>query len=429
MVKRKVGTVTLAASLIAAGVIMFAQNFIDISIRDMFKYWPVLLVALGIEMVIFMLTNKGEKGEVRYGVDGFCIAFIIIAAVLSNGVGFINTGFPFGFNFNGNTVVEGFRYSSSIKETFEKGNISSNYAVDTVKVTNVFGNVEVKASNESSIRIEASMDIKCNDENKAREYAKTAIAIKEGTATEIYTRELTNSEKQDYSAARINYVIFVPQNVKVEVYGSHGDIDVEGVAGDVKVNNKFGETRIKNIGGNITVDNSFGGIELNDIKGEVTADNSNGRIKANNIQKSANLETAFGAIEAENISGDLIAVSKNGKVTAKNINGKTEVESYFGDVDVQDVTGNVIGKSKNGSVEAENVIGNIRLETNFGSIKLDSQNVKDADIYAETKFGSIDTSLPLNKEKSGSKAVAKGNTGNGQYRIELITSNGSIEID
>jgi hypothetical protein len=426
MKKRKVGTVTLAASLIAAGVVLFAQNFIDITIGGLFKYWPVLLIALGIEMLIVMVTQRNE--DVKISIDGFCIAFIIVVGIMSNSATFINFDFPFEFNFNGDTIMEGIRYNTSIKEEIKKDNISSSYTIDTVKVTNPFGNVRVEETSESSIRIEASMEIKCNDEEKAKEYAQNAIVINEGNTTEIYTREISSSERHDYSNAKINYVIFVPQNVKVEIYGSHGDIDIDGINGNVEVDNKFGETRIKNIGGDATVNNSFGQIVLNDIKGEVVADNSNGRISVNNIQKSADLETAFGEIDVEKVMGGLTAISKNGRITAKNITGKVEVESYFGSVAIEDVTGNVIAKSKNGEVKAERITGDTRLETDFGAIKLDSENVNNADIYAETKFGSIDTDLQLNKEKSGSKVIVKGNIGSGQYKIELITSNGSIDI-
>ena len=49
MVRKKVGTITLAIGLITAGSILFAQNFTNIPIEDIYRYWPLLLIGLGLK--------------------------------------------------------------------------------------------------------------------------------------------------------------------------------------------------------------------------------------------------------------------------------------------------------------------------------------------------------------------------------------------
>ncbi|MFZ5353049.1 MAG: LiaI-LiaF-like domain-containing protein [Bacillota bacterium] len=427
MIKRKVGTITLAAGLIAAGGLWLAQNFTDIAMKEVLKYWPILLIGLGIEMIVYMVIQNADNGNTKIGVDGLAIAFIIIVAVISSGVSFINLDFPFEFKIDGNTIIDGVRYDTQIRENFSKENISSAYGVNTVRVDNTMGQVKILPSDGSSIKIEAVVSVKCNDEAKAKEYAKEAIVISEGTTTEISTKNPTDAQKKDFARAMIDYVIYVPKTAKVEIDEKFGNVQVEGINANVEVDNKYGETKIYDIDGDVTLNSSFGSIELEDISGKTVVDNKNGKITAKNIS-TAELETSFGSIEAEDINGDLTANSKNGKVSAKNVSGRTELESSFGSIKAEDIEGNLVARSNNGSIEAYNIKGDAKLKTSFGSIKIESDSLDNCTLTAETSMGSIDTDRAFNVKKSGSRVTAEGKTGNGQYSIELETSNGSIEI-
>ena len=86
MIKKKVGSITLAVGLISVGALLFARNFMDIPVKDIYKYWPVLLIGLGLEMVLYMVLYGRNNTEVKLSVDGLCIVFIIVLGLVSNGV-------------------------------------------------------------------------------------------------------------------------------------------------------------------------------------------------------------------------------------------------------------------------------------------------------------------------------------------------------
>lgn len=428
MIKRKVGTITLALGLITAGAVLFAQNFLNITVREFLKYWPVLLIGLGIEMIIYMLINNNTEEKFKIGVDGLCVTLIIILAIISRGSAVFSGEFPFSFNGDDKKIVNNVRYKSEVKEKYNKDGVSSSYKVSNVVVYNNIGDILVVDSTTDSIKIEADITVKCNNKDDAREYIGRVIEIEEGITTTISTLEAEAIYRDAYSNAVVDFTIYVPSTSDIEIVEKFGDVSVEDFTGNAIIDNKYGSTTVNKISGEVKVDCAFGSVDLQDVDGKVSVETKNGKIDVKNLGSDAELETAFGAIEAENVNGDIKAISKNGKVEVIDIKGKAELESYFGSVKLEKVRGEVNAQSKNGSLDAKDIEGNVYLETSFGSVKYDSSDLNDIDIYAQTKFGSINTDYPISINKDGSTVTGKMKIGNGKYRVELLTNNGSIDI-
>jgi hypothetical protein len=431
MIKKKVGSITLAVGLITVGALLFAQNFMDIPVKDIYRYWPVLLIGLGLEMVLYMVLYSRNNTEVKLSVDGLCIVFIIVLGLISNGVKFINIDNPgrMFFGYHGNSIIDGVRYKTEISETYAKDNISESFDLKELKITNNFGDIKVLSTDAKSIRVEAKVTVKCNDEGKAREYAKNAVEIKEGDVTELSPKNPSNWDKDDFAKAQVDFIVYVPKQVSVVANSSFGDIKVEGIDGKCVLENKNGEIKASDIGGDMDIDNSFGNIEVSNVRGKTDIINRNGEITADKVSGSAVIESHFGDIEATNIGGDIKITNNNGRITARDISGKADVENAFGDINLNKVKGGAAVESKNGRIEAEDVAGNVKINNSFGDIYFKSASIDDGDIYAKTKFGNIDCEKPLQINKEGQDTVAQGKLGTGQNRIELTTNNGNIDIE
>ncbi len=62
MKNRRVGTVSMGLTLVAAGVLMLVSLFTRLSVLSVFlRGWPVILVALGAEILVFVFRKKDEK--------------------------------------------------------------------------------------------------------------------------------------------------------------------------------------------------------------------------------------------------------------------------------------------------------------------------------------------------------------------------------
>lgn len=432
MIRKKVGSITLAVGLITVGVLLFAKNFIALPVQDLYKYWPVLLIGLGLEMILYMVLYNKKDESVKLSVDGLCIVFIIFLGLFSNGTNMFNLKGPGDFFFgihNGDWVIDGMRYKTEISETFTKDNIAAGTSVKEVKIVNSFGEIKVLPSNSSNIKVESDVSVKCNDENKARQYIKDAIQIKEGAITEISIKSPNDADRKDYAKARADMVIYVPKQVNVDAENSFGDLSAEGVGGSCVLESKNGEIKADDIGGNVTIRNAFGDIEAKNIGGKADISNKNGEIFAEGIGGTAVLETHFGDVDAVKIGGDLTVINNNGEINASNIGGKADIKTAFGDVTADRVGGELIIDNKNGRVEAKNIGGNAQIKNAFGDIYYDSDNSDNASIYANTKFGDINSDKPIQVNKSGQDITAEGKTGAGTYKIDLRTNNGNIYIE
>ena len=121
--------------------------------------------------------------------------------------------------------------------------------------------------------------------------------------------------------------------------------------------------------------------------------------------------------------------NNNGRIYVREVRGKADLGNAFGDIGIKRVEGGITVENKNGRIEAEDVSGNAQIKNAFGDIYYKSASADNGDIYARTKFGSIDCNKPLQIKKEGQDTVAQGRLGTGQYKIELETNNGNIVIE
>mgnify|MGYP000141200690 CR=1 FL=1 len=389
MRKKKIGTITLAIGLITAGSVMFAQNFTDLPIKDVYKYWPLLLIGLGLEIVIYMSIYGRNDENVRFSIDGLCIVFIILAAIFANSsfIGFRHINIrgigdiPFIGNLN---------YRGKIEEKITKDGISKDYDIKELKLTNSFGDIEIRKGNSNEIRLEANVTVQYNDENKARNYIKDAIRIEEGQITNIYIDKISSNRSRDYEKAMVDFIVYIPEGITVDIQNSFGDIDVESA-------------------------------------GKTTVKNSHGDIKLVDCSKDVEVENSFGRIEMENIGGNIDASSSNGDIRIEDVAGSIDTETSFGNIRINNVKGNVVAESRNGNVKIAGVEGNVDVETSFGNVEIDEESAENGRVYAETSFGSI-KGFKDDVRDSGQKKYLETKLGNGSKEIRLKTSNGSIEM-
>lgn len=142
------------------------------------------------------------------------------------------------------------------------------------------------------------------------------------------------------------------------------------------------------------------------------------------------VECSNGTIVVESVSGNLKISTSNGNITASEINGIVTAGSSNGNIVARGVKS--LGKitTSNGNIEAElhNLYGNLTIETVNGSITLALSANLEADIAANTSNGTITTGALKVDVIELEQTALKGKLNGGGHRIDLATSNGSIEL-
>lgn len=64
----RVGTISMGLSLILLGGIIFYSTMVEqiSAYQLLLSWWPVILIVLGVEMLIYFALNKKEEGRIKY---------------------------------------------------------------------------------------------------------------------------------------------------------------------------------------------------------------------------------------------------------------------------------------------------------------------------------------------------------------------------
>lgn len=448
--------------LIALGVIMLVSQILEISLLDqILKWWPVALIMIGLEILIYVFLSKQDEPKVKF--DVFSIIIISILLMASVGVyavtGLISSG-------NGVLIVDSmfdnFKNESIFTRNYEVDVSSSNLVID-----NVFGNINVTKGDVEKIEVEANITIRNNDENYASEIADSLVVISNDKDIKIKTDSRKYSNKGKIGSIRIDYTIKVPDTVNVEADNQYGDVLFTDLALSGKVNNKNGKVTVESLGGDLVVDCSYGDIEVRDIKGEAEVYSKNGDIIANNCGKNIKIEGAYGDIEIDGIKGFASISNTNGVTRGSKIDGDVTVASKYGDVILTDIFGSVDVNDSNGEVSISNVGGNIKVNSAYGDTKVLNAsrgielNVTNGDITVETdkvisqdvnikskyggillklpaaqsgyfeantQYGDIENEFGFEVKKDGNSNSMIGTLTDEKIKFNLNSSNGDINI-
>lgn len=214
-------------------------------------------------------------------------------------------------------VLISFQGCSLFKKKYEKRETkeykfkSSKYQLLTVDNPN--GDIIIRKSDDDSVITVKAEIIKFVTKKELDQPLKGINIDIDSSGSTLRLADVVIKERSEFNfqfnishSTEINYVIYVPSGINIEVDGTNGKVDLKDFNNDVKVD-------LTN--GNLKIDNVYG-----KLKFELT----NGSISAKlDSTKSLECETTNGNIKlevGEKFSGSFTASTVNGKITRKNVN-------------------------------------------------------------------------------------------------------------
>ena len=213
------------------------------------------------------------------------------------------------------------------------------------------------------------------------------------TGNELVVRTLYSSTLSQ--AIPVQYRILAPKGVLVaQVETSTGRINVDEVSGDVDAKTSTGDIQIHKVNGLVKAVTSCGKINVNEVSGDADARTSTGGIQLHKVDGFVKAVTSCGNIDITGIGGLSGARTDNGKIS----------------VEVPAIRDNLEIRSSNGGITvflSQGVAAQLEVSTSNGQIT-----------YGD---------LPLTVTESSKKKFT-GKLGEGGGRINIKTSNGSINL-
>ncbi|MBV6514359.1 MAG: hypothetical protein FMNOHCHN_03978 [Ignavibacteriaceae bacterium] len=181
------------------------------------------------------------------------------------------------------------------------------------------------------------------------------------------------------------------------------DVTATTAGGDISINGVSGELRLNTAGGDIKTTGGTGELKANTAGGDIIVKEFNGDVK---------MSTAGGDIRSEKVRGDVDASTAGGDINLQCADGKVNASTSGGDIRV-DFSGNYYG---------------IKASTTGGDVAVRVPKSIRADIYASTFSGDIDCEFDISNTNKYGNAKAEGSVNGGGEKLKCTTTGGDIKI-
>lgn len=349
---RRIGTVTIAVSLMYFGIMLLVRQYDTNLGNSVFRFWPAIIILLGLE-ILYYINKYGKEEKLRFNF------FIILIVILFMSVDGIFTLGNFIKSNKGNWNFNGIKFSGinfGNHKTIDVNNLEFKKEKQLIIIEGNNANLKLKKSPDDKIRLQGKVQVGENNSDN--------LDLKAEIEGETQVLDFIGGDIQSFEGT-----LYIPENMGIEINVNNMTLENEDEfkTSDIKVDsnngtyslNGFKSVSIDNNNGTIDIKNSNTvKVKTNNAKISLDGDVENIEVKSNlsavnvdnNICKNVNIESDAGTIK-------LKTKEKNFKLNAKS------------DVGVINVDGNkeTMGKFSTTFGSGE---GNVNLNSGAGTIRV-----------------------------------------------------------
>lgn len=385
-------------------------------------YWPVILIVFGLLKIIDYYRFQGAL-QFRTG-EIFGLVFLIFFGLASSQLAKAHLGLFDELRLGGfrwpvlyPSDENKFQFDSS--ETIEAANLES------LELTNLYGNLNVLTGNSETITIQLSKVVRSETEEEAKSIAD---AVKVITKKEDgLLRIMTNREELQERGKKLNTHITVqlPEKVNITLKNRYGDIELDRRTADCKIENSYGHVRAQSVTGELEIVNRYRPVEVKRIQGKLKITNRRGSVRAEEVNGDSEISTDYDSITANVIEGNLILRNNFGSIRVEDVKGTLSIEGPGSRIDVNRVTEPVSIKNSHKTVTVKDLKGELDLETSYSNVNLEQIQglatlaLTNSDITAKE----LSSGIQIEGKGSGiSLAEAKG-------QIDVVTTLRRVKVE
>ena len=184
----------------------------------------------------------------------------------------------------------------------------------------------------------------------------------------------------------MSYVIEIPIGSRLGVVLRFGDIDLNGLSGEFKIEARQSIIQVLDLLGEVSIKDVYGSVVIESIDGAVLIDGNDVVVSVNDVSGDVVLLNKFGSSKIKNVQGNVRMTGEITPIFADAIGGSLNVDALASTVNVNDVGENVEIKTGRAEVVVTNVQGDVEIENREGSIAIDQVG---GDINVEMIIGPV----------------------------------------
>ncbi len=240
MVNKRIGTLTAGVFLVITGVLLLVHLVTGSSLPRIFiEVWPVILIALGAEIIFGLSTTRDAK--LRYDVISMLVLFIVGTSAV--GLYALQTSGIL-------DVIKNATHYSTYNVELERKTIQVTAGLDRVILENGFQDIRVRVAKSDAVEIRGNVNLMAVSQNEARRMVANdkGYSIRRQDDSLIIETHRFQSKKW-FLPGRIQespLEITVPANLALEIDSSMGNVTMTA-------NRVEKDWFIKNSGGSLDI--------------------------------------------------------------------------------------------------------------------------------------------------------------------------------
>ncbi|MEN6461922.1 MAG: hypothetical protein ABFC94_11210 [Syntrophomonas sp.] len=212
----RVGTLSGGLLLIFTGSALLYAQFNKLAVIDTtLKWWPVLFILLGVEVLVHSYLRQQDNNQIKYDI----LSIIIILFIVLTGVG-IQSFRELGLAEKIRTEI-----SSQVFNIQDSQQIPLDAAIQKVVLETGGSQISIHSTNGNSIVARSSLQVRAQSQNQARNFVKSSQSFsqdREGNILYIHF----NSGYGSRSLMGCDYSLIIPTNVAVEMELEGGPVSL-----------------------------------------------------------------------------------------------------------------------------------------------------------------------------------------------------------
>lgn len=250
MRNRRVGTVSMGVLLVALGILLLFAQFDSKTVFELLtKWWPLIFLILGAEILIYTFFAKEEHPKIKYDVFSIFIVIVIVFCGIS-AYGLTQIG-----------IIEHLNMMISSQDFVLELPVEEITMDDSVKKVIINSpaqaNLSIRTGNEANIFAFGTAYVTADTKENAEKMLEIAGILKQQIGDTLYLSFNTPRSRNEfnYHARVTEYSLVIPKSCPVEVNGdNHIDIMIDSLENNWLIDsNGSVEIRVAS-GANLEVD-------------------------------------------------------------------------------------------------------------------------------------------------------------------------------
>ncbi|GHI00611.1 hypothetical protein [Neobacillus kokaensis] len=228
----RVGTFSMGILLLMLGLLLFFSRFIGMDlIQVMTAWWPVILIVLGIEILLYLFLARREIPVLKY--DFLSIFFVAIIGTLGIAFAMLSS---IGLMGKVEEVVAREERSFDLPAFSYK----MNDKIHRVVVRNASYDTTIEAANSKEVSLFGTYRVQTSKNKELLKSAKDYLtANQKGDTLYINLKQLPNESGPFYTQGIVAATILIPDDVKLDLVGSNDSLTLKprALSNDWKIEN------------------------------------------------------------------------------------------------------------------------------------------------------------------------------------------------